>query len=446
MKPRKIELENFLETCRKTSRVLESIEAPVVTWAVRKEKVLGSFNRLMRKKRKSAEKLPESWHEMAVSQVAAGQVFLHPRRTRKFLRNYRDELGPEERSLLQHFIREPWFYAVLALEDTLEMGFFTVVDAETRDKLLLYSPAVQDISRTGAKLYLTLLFHNGECYQTFGPLHYHRGFQAYDFEYFAKQLSPLFYVENGLSATIANNPAAFLLLDTWTEFPHFVFRDEIVQICSDEISLDDFDPQKYSKDFDIDTKQEIVQCRLKGHDSPLRTAAVYYDRSKKKLFVQATSLELYRKIHSVLAEDFVLSEEPHWLASFNMNLAARQILDKEMPATSYVNMFEENKEPVSLEEQKHLDTLNAFIKELSRRRNEGIPCSLEELARKHGVDLEIARQAQEIYEKVTSKFDLDIDGGLEGYLPPPPIVREKFRLRPLAFFRSWASLTRTKPA
>ena len=430
MKPRKTQLKIFLETCKKTSRVLESIESPVLTWAVRKEKALGAYNNFLRKKKTLADKLSERWHDMTAGQVAGGQVFVHPGRARKFLRNFRDELRSEQKELLRHFIENPWFYGVLVLEETLEMDFFTVVDAETGDKLLLHSPAVRDISRSGARLYLTLLLHNGNCYQTFGPLHYYRGFQPYDFEYFAKQISPLFYEENGLSATIANNPAAFLLLDNWTETPAVVHRGDLVQICCEETPLGHFDPQRYSGSFDIDSKGEVLRCRLKGQDSPLRSAAVYHDRRKKKLFVRATSLELYRKVHSVVGKDIPLSEEPYWLATINMNLAGKDILDKDIPAASYVDMFETDQKPVTPEDRKYLDTLNAFISELSRRRNEGIPYSLEDLGREHGIDLDTARQAEKIYERAGSRLDLDIDGGLEGYRPPPPVVRQKFRRPP----------------
>jgi len=430
MKPRKTQLKIFLETCKRTSRVLESIEDPVLTWAVRQEKVLGAYNNFLRKKKTLVDKLPERWHDMTAAQVAGGQVFVHPGRTRKFLHKCRDKLRSEEKELLRQFIENPWFYSVLVLEEPLEMDFFTVVDVETRDKLLLHSPAVRNISRSGARLYLTLLFHNGDCYQTFGPLHYYRGFQPYDFEYFAKQLSPLFYKENGLSATIANNPAAFLLLDSWTELPPVAHRDDLVQICCDETSLDHFDPQRYPGSFDIDSKGEVLRCRLKGQDSPLRSAAVYHDRRKKKLFVRATSLELYRQIHSVVAEDIPLSEEPYWLATINMNLAGRNILGKDIPAAAYVDMFEDDQKPVTPEDRKHLDTLNAFISELNRQRNEGIPYSLEELGREHGIDLDTARQAEKILEQASSKLDLDIAGGLEGYRPPPPVVRQKFRRSP----------------
>jgi len=430
MKLRKSELKIILETCKRTSRVLESIEAPVLRWAVRKEKALGAYNNYLRKKKALADELPDSWHDMTAAQVAAGQVFVHPGRTRKFLRSFRDALSSEEKELLRHFIENPWFYGVLVLEETLDMDFFTMVDVETRDKLLLHSAAVREISRSGARLYLTLLLHNGDCYQTFGPLHYYRGFQPYDFEYFAKQLSPLFYKENGLSATIANNPAAFLLLDNWSETPAVSHRGDLVQICCEETSLGHFDPQRYSGSFDIDSTGQVVRCRLKGQDSPLRSAAAYYDGSKKKLFVRTTSLELYRKVHSALAEDIPLSEEPYWLATIYMNMAGSDLLGKDVPAAPYVDMFEVDQEPASPEDRKHLDTLNAVMREMTRRHNEGIPYSLEELAREHGVDLDTVRQVEKIFEQASSGLDLEIAGGLEGYRPPPPVVRQKFRRSP----------------
>lgn len=430
VKPRKSDLKAILETCNETSKVLGSVEEDVVMWAVHKEKVLSAYNRLLRKKSALVEKFPERWLGMTASQVAAGQVFTHPKRTRKYLHNFRDELRPEEVALLQYFIQEPWFYSVLILEDILEMDFFTVVDVENRDRYLLYSQSVREVSRTGARLYLTLLFYNGECYQTFGPLHYYRGFQPYDFEYFAKLLSPLFYLENGLSATIANNPTPFLLLDVSTETPPVAHKDKLVQICSQEFPLADFDAQRYSKDFEIESKHAVVRCKLKGEDNPFRSAAAFYDGTKKKLFVRATQLDLYRKIRDILAENIPLPEDPYWFASMNMKMTANEVLDKDIPATSYVDMFEEDQKPLSPEEKRQLDTFNALLQDLSLRRNEGVHYRLEDLAEKHGVDLETARQAEEIYDQASSKLDIDIDGGLEGYQPPPPGVRQEFRRPP----------------
>ena len=430
MKPRKTDLKSMLNTCERTSRTLGSVEEDVLLWAVRKEKVLGAYNSYMRKKRLLTDKLPEDWHDMTASQVAAGQIFLYPNRIRKFLHNHRDMLRAEEAALLQHFVQEPWFYAAFILKDVLELDFFTVVDVETGNELLLHSPAVREIYRRGARLYLTLLFHNGECYQTFGPLHYYRGFQPYDFEYFAKQLSPLFYGENGLSATIATNPAPFLLLDTSTEHPPIAHRDKIVQICCHELSLNDFNPERYSDKLDIDTKGEIIRCRLKGEPNPFLSASIFYDSKKRKLFARATRIELYQETRGILAGDIEIPEQPYWFASMNMYIAVREILDKDIPAAPYLDLFEEDRKPPSPEEKEQLDTLNAFIMELNQRHNEGLPVSLDELARKHGISTDVARQAAEILHKAVSKFELDIAGGLEGYRPPPPVDRQKFRASP----------------
>jgi hypothetical protein len=430
MKPSKTDLKSLLQTCERTSRNLASIEEELLRWAVHREKLLGAYNGYLRKKRLLAEKLPEDWHDMTASQVAAGMVLVHPNRIRKFLRNHRDMLKAEQAELLQHFTQEPWFFTAFMLKEVLEMDFFIVEDVETGSELLLHSPAVGNLYRRGARLYLTLFFHNGECYQTFGPLHYYRGFQPYDFEYFSRQLSPLFYGENGLSATIANTPAPFLLLDTGTEHPPIAHEDKIVQICCDEVTVEQFDPERYSGMLEVDTKEGIIRCRLRGEFNPFRTAAAFHDSSKRKLFVRATRIELYREIRSILAEDIRLPERPYWFASMNMYIAVREILDKDIPAAPYLELFEKDQTPVSPSHKEQLDTLNAFIKELNRRRNEGTPVTLDELAREYGVSADVARQAEEILRNATSRFELDIPGGLEGYRPPPPVDRQKFRAAP----------------
>jgi hypothetical protein len=430
MSLRKNDLKAYLETCEETSRVLASVEEDVLQWAVYREKVLSSFNNRMRKKRKLTENFPENWQGMTISQVAAGQVFVYPWRARKLLRTFRENLRIEQRSLIQHFIEKPWLYGVHLLKEELEMGFFTVTDVATADELLLYSPGVRNIFRTGTRLFLILLFYNGDCYQTFGPIHYYRGFQPYDFDYFAKHLTPQFYRENGLSSTIANDPAAFLLLDGWTETPPIGHRDELVQICSDETSQDSFDPQLYAKDFDIDRKESVVRCKLKGADTPFRSASVYYDERSKKLLVHATGLELYQEVRNILMKDITLPERPYWLATMNMNMAVQSILGKDVPAAAYLKMFEEQREPISPEEQRQLDTFNAVISDVSRHRNEGIPYKVEELARRHNVEIDLVLQAEDIFDRSASKLDLQIEGGVEGYAAPPPIVRQEFRRAP----------------
>jgi len=430
MKISKTALKSIRNLCGKTSDVLASVEEQVLLWSVRKEKVLGAYNSFMRKKRSLSGELPERWHNMSSSQAAAGKVFCYPARLRKFLHGSRDLLNAEQKQLLQEYIEEPWTYCAGFLKEALENDFYVLVDTENGEEMLLYSPAIQNLYRSGARMYLMLLFFNGQCWQTFGPIHYYRGFQPYDFHYFAKQLSPQLYQANGLSATIANNPAAFMLLDVGTENPPFAHGDSILQICAHELSVQSFDPQRYRKHFEIEAKDDVLRCTLTGADNPLKNAAVFFDGGRKKLTVRATRIDLYHRIRDILLRDFPLPEEPYWLASMNMYVVTSKILGKEIPANEYVEMFEAEEEPFSAEKQEHFDRLNAVLAEISRCRNQGIPYSPEQLAHKFGTDLDIVKQAESIVERTESKFDLEIEGGLENYQPPSPVVRYRFKSSP----------------
>ena len=64
-------------------------------------------------------------------------------------------------------------------------------------------------------------------------------------------------------------------------------------------------------------------------------------------------------------------------------MAAKKILDKDVPSTLYSELFEEegDEEAESLELKEQLAAFNAFMRELSRRYNEGLSYSLEELGR-----------------------------------------------------------------
>jgi hypothetical protein len=44
--------------------------------------------------------------------------------------------------------------------------------------------------------------------------------------------------------------------------------------------------------------------------------------------------------------------------------------------------------------------------------------------------LEFVRQAEQMYNSSVSKIDLKIEGGLDGYQPPPPVIRRLFHSSP----------------
>jgi hypothetical protein len=429
----KVDFQAAERRCQRTSRLLKSLDSIIMPWVVSQEWALGAFFRLMKRKRDIAERFPADWRTQTTAQVSAGQLFGHPARVRRLLRALRAQLSEEQAELLEEFVEAPWYYCPFAVQENPAPDFFIIQDAGTGGERLLYSPAVRETSRTGVRLFLSLMFENGLCLQTYGPLHYYRGYQPFDLHYFARQLCPELYHNEGLSAAIASDPGSFLLLDIASEIPPVGHRGELLEVHDHEAPVESFDKGRYAGgELELDSKGQVTRLRLAGEDTPFRNAYAFHDRGRGTLLAHATNARLYGRLRELLADQVALPEEPDWHASMNMIVSTRQILGKQEPSAAYIELFEEelNDEP-SPEEKKHLERLNAFMAELSDHRNHGRSYALEELAARHGISLETARQIEEQSFLQHERLDqLPIEGGLAGYVPPSPAVRRYFHESP----------------
>jgi hypothetical protein len=405
----KVDFQAAERRCRHTSRLLKSLDAIVMPWALSQDWALGSFLRLMKRKRDIAEWFPEDWHIQTAAQVAAGQLFGHPARVRKLLGALRAQMSEEEAEFLEGFVEEPWYYCPFVVQENPAADFFTVQEIETGRERLLYSPAVRETTRTGVKLFLSLMYENGLCIQAYGPLHYYRGYQPFDFHYFARQLSPELYRSEGLSAAIAADPGSFLLLDVASEIPPIGHRGELLEVHDHEAHVESFDSGRYAGgELELDSKGEVTRLRRAAEDTPFRNAYAFHDRANGTLLAHATNARLYSRLRELLSDQVVLPEEPDWRASMNMIVSTRQILGKEEPSAAYIT------EPTP-EEKEHLERLKAFIAELSDHRNHGRSYALEELAARHGISLQAARQIEEqSFIQQERRAQLPIAGGLAG--------------------------------
>ena len=420
----------ILKVCKQTSKILSIMQGDFLFWADRKEKLLKSYSRDLRKLKKISGELTEKWHAQSFAQVAAGNVFGSPVRTKKFLNNHRDILEKPEKQLLRQFMNCPWFYALFSIKETLGDNLFNIIDLDSQDSLLFHSPGLPQFKHENVNLFLTLLFDNGSCYQAFGPFHYYRGFQPYDFDYIAKMLSPQLYRERGLSAVIAAKPAYFLLLDRWSEIPVQVHNDEIVCLCSGSVDVDSFEPKEFTDTFNVDCKDELVRCSLKDAGGPFRDADLYYDGKKRKLFLFAYGRRRYHKLVEHLSGKVEIPVEPYWQGTYLILVAVREMLDRNIPAMEYENIFTEDEE-LSPGDQKELDKINALMQEINNRHNMGIDAPIEELAGMYDVPLETALQMQKMLKQLTEdRFQIDLEGGFEDFTPPPPDIRQKLQ-RPL---------------
>ena len=270
---------------------------------------------------------------------------------------------------------------------------FEIRDYATNDVCLLLSPALADSVKSRPESYLTLLFTNGSCLQTIGPLHYYQGLASMDFHYYAKLLRPDLYQQSGLSAVMTDTPEDFVILDVFTEIPSIGHKGKRLFSCSSTFVATSLDQSALSSSFDIEDAQGKMRFRLKGNNPPFATADLYWDPSKQEAFIYTKNKEDYDRIALALKSQLEAPPEPQVFATQIMEIAARELLGVEPPVIAWEKAFEPP--PDSPEVEEAINYINALLQDLADATNHGRAYDLQKLAARHGVPMEETRQAEQ---------------------------------------------------
>ena len=424
-----VDLDEAQRRCDDVHHLLGSIEAELLSWGGRRHKPHG-FRRDMRRLRAVAKELPEWWHAGAEPQVQAAAVMRQPQFIRKFRNHAAALFSADERRLLREFGSHPWFWSLFSVTEALRGDFYRVADFLSGNELLMYSPALTATYRGGSRLFFTLSFWNGMCCQTFGPLRYFRGYEPFDFAYLGKSLLPEVLRNQGLEAVVAAKPAHFLLLDRWAETPPVAHSGRALHVCAHEAKVESFSIGEYDHAFDIrgeNREKGILKASLKESNPPIECADIYHDRPRQRLLVVTTAMEDYLEIARLLRDQVDLPDDPDWYATMNMVLAATTIAGKEHTALAYERQLEP---PPDRSAAAALKPVNALVQELTRCRNFGEEYAIVDLATRFGVPMETARELEAQVRKIDEHYNIDIEGGIAGYRPPPPARRGKLQTLP----------------
>jgi hypothetical protein len=424
------ERKTIIEKCRQASEALNAIEASAFAFSIEHLGAREEYLRETGARRKVAVELPQEWHQGTLVQIAMFRLFGNRRSVGKFLAQD-PGLGAGGRELAEAAGAQPWLFGLFTGTEDLGDDLWKCFDYGTGREFLLYSPSVTTLMREGARLFLTLLFSNGACSQTCGPVHYFRGYSPVDFDYFASVVD----TGSGRSSfteTVARAPVPFLLLDRWTEIAPIAFGDTRVEVWFDEREADTMPALAAPEKFKVEERGPLTRFLLAASDEStpqfFAEAALYFDRRAHRLAARAMSESRYRELLAAAGPGVGLDEEPACRAGINMVMAVEQLFERPMPASEYAKRFESRRrgrEPVQVRR------INALLQDISRRENAGLRVSIEELARLNEVPIDEARQALELYRQAQAPDAPGAGGagGLPGYAPPPPDVRVEFRTR-----------------
>jgi hypothetical protein len=308
----------------------------------------------------------------------------------------------------------PWRYSLFGVKEKVADTVFRIHDYCTGETPLLQSASLESLHKKGVPLFLTLIFSNGLCYQTYGPLHSFRAFQPHDFVYLSRMIQPRAFTKGGLGSSITRDPAPFLLLSRWSETSPVTHAGGPVEFCFQAIRSTSFDADSFagSLGFTLARKGDVSRLGIPVEGNPFNFGHIYFDARSGEVAVHTSGMNYYEAIRRMLSPGILLPQSPDWRATANMCAVISLMHHKEGPGERLAKLFDTIEEPG---QESGLEALNAFAAEMTDCLNRGLPFDLEEAARRFGVPPDDAREMQEELARTTRRFDIRLEGGLPGF-------------------------------
>lgn len=420
------EKKQILEAGKAYSAFLNVVEPYISAWASRKENLEKAFNAEVRRHRKIVNELPENWEDLAKPQFIFGRIFGSPVNLRKFTKAHREELPDLVGDICQSFFENPWWYSIFTVMEDLGDDLFMIYDFVREEENLLLSESVTKFTREGKELFMSLLFQNPLCCQTYGIMNFYSGFQPFDFFYFASMVNPSIYENSGIESVLFLKPIPFYLLYRWSGMPSSGHDKELIIHCSSRMKSRDFDPQSVSSQYAREDAKQVTRWDLSPDDDFFHEVKLYWETDKKLVTLHALGRGRYSEAVENLKGIIEFPEEPRYEATVLMLIACQEILGKRFPGLEYEDSFEPETAPG---DQAELDKLNAFLREISEHMNYGKKYDIDALAAKHDIGRESAHTLVEDLQKSAKKYAFPAKGGIDGFEPPPPAAKRRLNRR-----------------
>ena len=350
-------------------------------------------------------KMPEDWAGWLYCQIAGHKLF----KKNGIATRYKENIEILKRTRLEKEfidlqIKNPWQFSYCRIKTNPFKDFYLMQDVLSDKSILLYSPAISSImDKIGMEplLWFMLIGFNGECYQTYGPIEYFKGFQPFDIIFFAKKLKPDLLFSSDVCELVDSNPVPFLMLYVAGEIPLTYNRDDMMVCCQSEYHVKDINLAEYENDFTIEEKQKVCRMALNDYNGFPHFTNCYYDRKKNRLMLSAMTQRGYDALVLALNKHGnAFPKEPDILSTMAMISAIKEVLNIEVVINPYEKRFA-GKKP-SPEAAKHIEKMNLFLKNMVDKINGKQEYDIESLATEAGLDFEVAKQ---ITESVLKKFE-----------------------------------------
>ena len=306
--------------------------------------------------------------------------------------------------ILQVYERRPWSFRLIRVLELHPHDFLTVVDELSGEKLLLQSKGItEEHTESGSRLWLVLLSHNGQCFQTYGALLNYPSFDLEDLYYFGGELGEVLDGPGALSRLINRNPTPFLMLYAASVIPRIVLKDEFEFIWNQAVDRLDAAPLMSSHEarFTVKWNRNVFLLEPKdeeGWGTFPHYAHAYYDERRGELLRISQTEAGFEGLTSLLAEGGLeLDPISDVAVSMSMVAAAKKVLGRPFRLDPYSRLFKVE-EPKS----EQLTVVNMALRLMMDDVNAGTVPDFEAVARETGLDVD---ECENIYRKITGILD-----------------------------------------
>ncbi|MBN2508696.1 MAG: hypothetical protein JXB03_00410 [Spirochaetales bacterium] len=308
------------------------------------------FDREIKTYRELVSQFPEAWEDTARGEYCFFRVFSSTLLLKKFLKRNRDQMMESDVRITNQFMQNPWEYILFEVQKT-EGTLVYARDALTGEDFYLESPQVAELKQNGAKLFFSLVFFNGEGYQTYGIIQYFKGVTPHDFEYFSRRVNSNVYETGGIDGVMNRFPVPFKVLFAFSEIPFVVHKQEEIRYCASVNEIPGFEVDVVEGYSAKGESGPVVKFSFVQEDDPLRSGSLYVNTLTGEVILLATSVSMYRELSDKLPFDF--GPEPDEDAGLVMMTATEKITGQLFPGTVYDELFSDNN--AQQEEAQHHD-------------------------------------------------------------------------------------------
>ncbi len=378
--------------CDRNSKIVsELVDNFLLDFVEKKEKIASKFEKRMQKFRKHTRNFPKEWMGGLTAEYMVFRLFKKNGLISKYQSHpIIQSRSEDELEVVNTIMKTPAQLSLCMVEKCVGPEFFDMEDLGTGERFTLYSPGIQDFIDSWGKaplLFILRLF-NGECWQTYGILNYFKGFQPYDFIYFAKMIDRELVNPEEVDGVMSRDPGAFFMLAKGAEIPSIasVKGNYLVVRCCSTYKKPVFVPEHYEKDFKIEKKGPVTHMMLKRWYKWPHFAEAFYDSKKKQLILQSmTERGFERMIEKLAPAD--LDPEPQYRATENMVNIAEELLGRNPFAHDSGKLFEKPEMPKS--DETFLN-VNGFVEKVMDYVKNDQSFNVEMLAKDNGLEIELA--------------------------------------------------------